>query len=406
MSQEMELKGSIEELHKAFHAFKDLNDQNLKKYDGVLNDAVEGLNSKLSEMEAKTEKLHAAIQRSAQADVEAKQGDVLKEAEFKAVENLMRHKSSADRVGLERFLMKELEEKALQVQVDADGGYLVMPAFGGVLNGRIFESSPVRQYASVTTISTDRIEFVIDDDEAGAGWVAETGARTTTDTPQLRKIELPVHELYANAKATQKMLDDAAVNVESWLIGKLADKFARLEATAFVTGDGVGKPRGFLTYSAWSSAGVYEFNKIEQVNSGGASTLTADGLIALVYALKPEYTGNAAFMMSRGSMEAVRKFKGGTTNEYIWQPTIQAGQPSTLLGYPVVQAQDMPAIAASALPVAFGDFRRSYQIVDRIGFNLLRDPFSSKPYVEFYATKRVGGAVVNFDAIKIQKVSS
>lgn len=400
MSQEMELKQGIEDLNKAFHAFKDLNDQNLKKYDGVLNDAVENLNGKLSEMEAKTEKLHAAIQRSAAAEVEAEKQDVQKFVEKKALESVFRRGGN-----IVDAYSAAAEQKALQVQVDADGGYLVMPAFGGVLEGRIFESSPIRQYAAVTTISTDRLDLVIDDAEAGAGWTGETTSITETTTPQLHRVEIPVHEMYAEPKATQKMLEDASVNVESWLLGKLADKFSRLEATAFVSGDGVGKPKGFLTYSAWASAGTYEFNKIEQVNSGGASTLTPDGVISLVYSLKSEYTSNAVFMMNRGSMEDIRKFKD-QQDQYLWQPSLQAGQPSTLLGYSLVQAQDMPDVAASALPIAFGDFRRAYQIVDRIGFNLLRDPFTGKPYVKFYARKRVGGAVVNFDAIKLQKVSS
>jgi HK97 family phage major capsid protein len=190
------------------------------------------------------------------------------------------------------------------------------------------------------------------------------------------------------------------MNVEAWIAEKVSDKFARTEATSFISGNGVGKPRGILTYASGTS-----FNQVEQVVSGSAALLLPDGLISLVYALKAPYKVGAQFLMKRATVSAIRKFKD-TTNQYLWQPSVQAGQPDSLLGFPIMEADDMEAVAANALAVAFGNFKAAYQIVDRIGIRTLRDPYSSKPYVEFYTTKRVGGGVKNFEAFKIQKCST
>lgn len=296
-------------------------------------------------------------------------------------------------------------KKALSVGSDPDGGYVVHPDMSGQIVQRVFESSPMRQYASIQVISTDQLDGLIDADEAGSGWVAETAARPETSTPQLDKWSIPVHELYANPRATQKLLDDASINMESWLSGKVAEKFGRDESTAFVTGNGVGKPRGFLDYPDYTVAGTYEIGAIEQFDSGvdggfAAAPAGGDILIDALYGLKQQYRNNATWFMNRGVTATVRKLKD-SDGAYIWQPSIAAGQPSTLVGYPVAAFEDMPALATGSLSIAVGDMRSAYQIVDRMGIRTLRDPYSAKPYVQFYTVKRVGGDVVDFDAIKL-----
>lgn len=293
--------------------------------------------------------------------------------------------------------LNDMERKALSVQVDSDGGYLVRPEVSAEIVKKVFESSPMRTLASSQTISTDSFEIIEDLGEADADWVGETGARANTATPELAKIIIPVHEMFSNPLATQKILDDAAINLEAWLAEKVSDKFGRTEATSFISGNGVNKPRGILTYANGTA-----MNQIEQISSGSAATLTADGLINLSYALKAAYKSGSAFMLKRASIAVVRKLKD-SQNQYLWQPSLQLGQPDMLLGFPMYEADDMEAVGANTLAVAFGNFKASYQIVDRMGIRVLRDPFSNKPYVAFYTTKRVGGGVKNFEAIKIQK---
>jgi len=289
------------------------------------------------------------------------------------------------------------EVKSLSVQVDSDGGYLVRPEVSSEIVKKVFESSPMRALASAQTISSDSFEIIQDLDEADAEWVGEKSARTETGTPEIGKIIIPVHEMYANPLATQKILDDAAINLEAWLAEHVSNKFARTEATSFISGNGVNKPKGILSYASGTSV-----NQIEQINSGSAATLTADGLISLSYALKGAYKQGAAFMMKRSTVAVVRKFKD-SQNQYLWQPSLQLGQPDMLLGFPIYEADDFAAVGADVLAAAFGNFKQGYQIVDRLGIRVLRDPFSNKPYVAFYTTKRVGGGVKNFEAIKIQK---
>lgn len=293
-----------------------------------------------------------------------------------------------------------VEEKALSVGSDPDGGYLVTPQMSATVIKNVFESSPVRAVASVETISTDALEMLDDHNEAASGWTTETASPAETNTPQLAVRRIPTHEQYAKPRATQKLLDDAFINVESWLAAKVADIFARKEALAFVSGTGVGQPRGILTYAAGTAWG-----QIEQINSGTSGAITSDGLIKLFYGLKSDYAQNATFMMNRLSVRDVRLLKENTTNQYIWQPGLQAGQPDLLLGRPVLMATDVPVAAANSLSVICGDFRRGYQIVDRMGIRILRDPYSAKPFVEFYTTKRVGGDVTNFEALKLLKLA-
>ena len=297
--------------------------------------------------------------------------------------------------------MDGLEEKALSAGTDPDGGYTVHPDMSGRIVKKEFETSAMRAYASVQVISTDKLEGLYDNDESGYGWVSESGARSDTDTPEIPRWAIPVHEMYASPKATQRILDDSEINMEQWLAGKVADRFSRAENAAFVNGDGVGKPTGFLSYGD----GTDLTNSIQRFQTGvsggfAAAPNGADVLIDALYGLKASYRSNANWFMNRATTKDVRKLKD-SDGAYVWMPSIAAGQPSTLLGYGVASFEDMPNIAAGSLSIAVGDMRQAYQVVERAGTRVLRDPYTNKPYVVFYTVKRTGGAVINGEALKI-----
>jgi HK97 family phage major capsid protein len=292
-------------------------------------------------------------------------------------------------------------QKRLSVDSDPDGGFVVDPAFSARISTVLFETSPVRQVATVETISTDALEGLFDGEEATVGWVSEQGARAESATPQIGLWRIPTHEMFANPFATQKLLDDAFLDMESWLAAKVSDRFARFENTAFVNGNGVGKPRGFLTYPAGTNRG-----QIEQLNSGAVGTpfITPEGLINIVYSLKAGYRQGAVWAMNRSTVGAVRRLRADSpvagTGDFLWSAGFGT-QPQTLAGYPIVEMEDMPNLQAGSLSYAFGNFAAAYTVVDRQGVRILRDPYSSKPFVSFYTTKRVGGDVINFEAIKL-----
>jgi HK97 family phage major capsid protein len=293
---------------------------------------------------------------------------------------------------------------ALSVGSDPNGGFLVTTEVGGRIVSRIYESSPMRQVANVITIGSDSIEGLIDNDQAGAGWVGETQARTETTTPEIGKWTIPVHELYAEPKATQKLLDDADVDIEAWLGRKVGDRFARVENAAFVNGDGMLKPRGLFTYTtATTEDDSRAWGTFQHINTGQSAGFAAsnpgDALVDTVFSLKSDYRQNASWMMNRATLGAVRKLKDGDNN-YLWQPNFQERTAGTLLGHAIVEAEDIADIGAASLSIAFGDFNEAYQIVDRRGMTVLRDPFTQKGFVKFYSTKRVGGGAINFEAVK------
>lgn len=308
----------------------------------------------------------------------------------KAFEGLLRRNSQAP-VPLE-------ESKALSVGIDPDGGYTVTPVMSNTIIKRGFEKDPMRALASVETISTGAIEWLVDYSEAGGGWEGETESGDETDTPKIFKKRIPVHVLYAKPRATQTLLEDSGINIESWLAEKQADRFLRIEAPAFVSGNGVGKPRGFLTYSDYATAGVDEWGKVEQVSIG--NPVTADGLIDLKFSLIEQYLQSGTWLMNRLTVADVMQLKDGA-GRYIWSPGLKEAEYSTLLGLPLRMSTTMPVQAANALSVAIADWRMAYMIVDRLGITVQRDPFTQKPYVEFYTRKRVGGDVINFQALKL-----
>ena len=305
-----------------------------------------------------------------------------------------------------------LEGKGMSVGNDPEGGYSVYPTLSSMITKRIFETSPIRPYARVVTIGTDAFEELLDIEEAEANWVGETESRTDTTTPDLGKLIIPAHEIYAMPKVTQKLLDDSSIDIGGWLVEKVGNRFARRENAAFVTGDGIRKPRGFLSYGADSVAtddSTRAWGKLQYVPSGAAnnfaSTNPADVLVNIQSELKSVFRTGAAWMMNRRTAGVIRQFKD-SNGRFLWTDSLAQGQPPMLLGHPVSLAEDMPSIGAGTFPVAFGDFRAGYTIVDRSGDKLLRDPFTDKPNVRFYMYRRVGGDVTNFEAIKLLKIAT
>ena len=434
-----EIKSLIDEQGKAFEAWKQTFEKEMKGRDG--NDKL--LDEKLSRMEKSMDdaieaknRLEAAIaaERKEREALEAKLNredlgagsDEARAAalELKEFNNLVgsiaasrgRRAETLDAKGygeykaaLDVFLRdgKEAlspdEVKTLSVGSDPDGGYFVTPDMSGRIVTKVYESSPMRQIASVQAITTDALEGIEDLGEAGAAYAGENSAPSNSTTPQVGKWKIPVWWIATEPKATQQLLDDSAVDIGGWLEGKIGDKFARFENAEFVAGDD-GKIIGFTSVpnAADSGAGV-AWGSVGYVNSGAngdfAASNPANQLFDLVGLLKDEYLANARWATRRSVITKVRKFKD-TTGQFLWQPALTAGQPETLLGYAISRMEDMPALATGSISMSFGDFARAYQIVDRQGIRVMRDPYTAKPYIKFYTTKRTGGGVLNFEAIK------
>ncbi len=448
MSLETDLKDTIEKLGTAFEEFKSTNNALIKKgvQDALAEVKLDRIGQTIDDLTGKKDDLEKRIKLEAEERqaLERKLNQLAlgarapsDEVEQKAlaifnveVKSLARQRNLREpgevtveayrlykqgfekslRVGTKGFTSDE--EKAMQIGIDADGGYLVPPDTTGRITTKLREMSPMRQIADVQLISSDKLEGIEDLDEADAGWVGETGTRNDTTTPQVGKWEVSLKEMYAQPKATQSLLDDSIVDIESWLAAKVADKFARIEGSAFCIGDGILKPRGFTTYTtAATGDDSRSWGQFEHIVTGvngdfpAVANNPSDKLIDLESAFRPGYLQGAAWTMPRAVLAKIRKFKDGN-GIYIWQPGLSAGSPATLLTYPVVLMQDMPALSSNGLSLALGNFKVGYQIVDRAGVRVLRDPFTGKPYVKFYTTKRTGGAAVNFEAIKFLKFST
>lgn len=304
--------------------------------------------------------------------------------------------------------MRGLEVKAkLTTQSDPDGGYLVPEEMEQGIDRVLGTMSAVRSISRVITVSTDEYKKLVSMGGAGSGWVGEEESRPETGTPTLREIVITAGEIYANPAATQRSLDDSAIDIASWLADEVSITFAEEEGAAFVSGNGVKKPRGILAYPTVANAS-YAWGSLGFIVTGAAaafsSTNPADALSDLYYGLKEGYRNGASFLTSDAVLGTIRKFKDGQGN-YLWSPPT-ADMAGTILGKPVVTDDNMPALGANAFPVAFGNFQRGYLITDRQGIRILRDPYTNKPNVMFYTTKRVGGGVVNFEAIKLLKCST
>jgi HK97 family phage major capsid protein len=317
------------------------------------------------------------------------------------------HKSAFDayvRCG-EAAALRQLESKAMSVGSNADGGFLVPLELEHGINERLAAISPIRAIAAVQEISGTVYKKPFMTAGPATGWVGETDARPQTGSPTLDALSFPAMELYAMPAATATLLDDSAVNIDQWIASEVELTFAVQEGAAFVAGDGVNKPKGFVSYTAVANAS-WSWGNLGYVATGTAGAFPAsnpsDVLVDLIYALKAGYRQNGHFVTNRKTQGLIRKFKD-TTGGYLWQPPAQPGGRASLMNFPLIEAEDMPDIAANSLSVAFGDFRRGYLIVDRVGVRVLRDPYTAKPYVLFYTTKRVGGGVQDFDAIKLLK---
>lgn len=435
-------KKAIETLNRSFEEFKRTNDERLKqisekgsadpalqvKLDKIEKDiaASAEVTDRFAELEARVNRLGLSgggdpdDPKSQAATLRAFNRELRSDAQFRGVpmpkevgiEEYRAYTSNFDRYLRRGISGSDVDAKALMIGGDPDGGYLAPPDMSGRIVTRVYETSPIEQIASVQNIGSDKLEGLRDIDEAsGGGWVSETGGRSATTNPKFGQWAIEAHEQYENPGATQKMIDDASIDVEAWLAAKVADKMVRRRNTAFVTGDGVGKPRGFASYTTAATAdasrawGVLEHVKTGTSGAFGADPAGANILIDLAHTPKVHFRQNARWVMARLTLAAVRKLKD-TNGTYIWLPTMQAGQPSQLLGYPTTEAEDMPAIAADSLSIAFGDFKAGYQVVNRVGIRVLRDPFTNKPYVQFYTTMRVGGDVIDFEAIKFLKFSA
>ncbi len=299
----------------------------------------------------------------------------------------------------------ELDSKSMSTAVNSDGGYLVDPQTSETIRSVLNATASIRAIANVVNVEATSYDVLIDTTEAGAGWADETSSTSETGTPNIERIAIPLHELSALPKASQRLLDDSAFDIENWLAGRVADKFARAEAAAFVSGDGVDKPTGFLTHTvvddaswSWGNLG-YVATGVDAAFDGG------DAIIDLVYALGAQYRANGSFVMNSKTAGAVRKLKDAD-GRFLWSDGLAAGEPARLLGYPVLIAEDMPDIASDADAIAFGDFNAGYTVAERPDLRILRDPFSAKPHVLFYATKRIGGDVSDFAAIKLLRFSA
>lgn len=399
----------LNELKRTFEAFraerdKELADIKKNLADVVQTEKVDRINAEMTKLTAELDRINATIAAvQAGAGTDGKATTAERREHRKAFGQFFRKGADAG--------LRDLEVKAaLRTDSDPDGGYVVPTETEAGIDRVLATVSVMRQLARVVSISSSGYKRLVNQGGTGSGWVGERSTRTETGTPTLAELSFPVMELYANPAATQTMLDDAAIDIEQWLADEVSITFGEQEGGAFISGDGVQKPRGLLSYTAVANAS-YAWGSLGYVPTGVAAALTdgsnngTDALISLYYALKAGYRNGASWLMSDPVMGTVRKFKDVQGN-YIWAPPANSADVATILGKPVYTDDNMSAIGANAFPIAFGDFGRGYLIVDRVGIRVLRDPFTNKPYVHFYTTKRVGGGVQNFEAIKLLKVAT
>ncbi len=295
----------------------------------------------------------------------------------------------------------EIEAKSLSSAVNSDGGYLVDPQTAEMIKSVLNSTASIRSIASVVNVEANSFDVLIDHTDVGAGWADETSATAETATPSIDRISIPLHELSALPKASQRLLDDSAFDVEGWLAGRIADKFARAEAAAFIGGDGADKPKGILDHAKVDND-VWAWGNLGYVATGTNGGVDADAIVDVVYALGAQYRVNGTFVMNSKTAGLIRKLKD-SDGRFLWSDGLAAGEPARLMGYPVLIAEDMPDAGTDSFSIAFGDFQAGYTIAERPDLRVLRDPFSAKPHVLFYATKRVGGDVSDFAAIKLVK---
>ncbi len=376
----------------AFEAFKDANDERLAQIekrmsaDVVTAEKVDRINRAIDELTLKSRRPTLSAEKR---------------------EEPTEHKRAFDtyvRKGEDHGL-SALEAKAMSIGSNPDGGYLVPSETEAEIGRLLSKASPMRSIADVRQVSSSIYKKPFATTGASAGWVGEIAARPQTNTATLAELQFPAMEIYAMPAATQALLDDSAVNLDEWIAREVETVFAEQESEAFIVGNGTNKPRGFMDYPkvanaswTWGNTGYVATG----VAGGFAASNPSDKLVDLIYGVKAGYRQNGRWIINRSTQAAIRKFKDAQGN-YLWQPAATADGNAMLLSFPVVESEYMPDIATDSHAISFGDFKRGYLIVDRVGVRMLRDPYSSKPYVLFYTTKRVGGGIQDFDAIKTLK---
>ncbi|WP_047244134.1 phage major capsid protein [Chromobacterium subtsugae] len=400
----MEYKQVVEQLGQAFEEFKSANDQRLAKLEkggatGDLDVKLANLDKAMSEFEAAKKGMDELAKKFARGEMGGGGGASAEQAEHKQAFGRFLRKGADD--GLE-----ELERKALNLGSDPDGGFAVPEELDRNIIQLERRDTPMRALCNVITVGGEEYKRLINVGGAGSGWVGETDERGETGTPKLATVAPLFGEIYANPKATQKMLDDVFFDAEAWLAGEVATEFAEQENLAFTAGDGQKKPKGFLAYAVDDKAdGARANGTLQAVLSGAVGTINPDALIDLIYSLKASYRRNASFVLNSLTVPLLRKLKDNEGN-YLWRPGLDAAEPSSLLNKPIIENDDMPVVAGNALALAFGDFKRGYTIADVRGVRVLRDPYTHKPYVSFYTTKRVGGGLMDSSAIKLMKIAA
>ncbi|MBN8830028.1 MAG: phage major capsid protein [Sphingomonadales bacterium] len=368
-----------------------------ESFDAILQaDRMAGIEARMDSLDAA---MRAQAERAVRPPLDGAKGGEINPARIAFTERYLR-----------RGIEAGVELKSFTGASGGAGGYAVPREIDQMIDATLKAISPIRAIANVVRTGSAGYRKLVTTGGVVSGWASETGARAETGTPTFREIAPPSGELFANPSASQAMLDDAQFDVEGWLAGEIAQEFAKAEGAAFVSGDGTNKPKGFLTYTATNeSDAARAFGSLQYVASGQAGGFPAsnpqDKLIDLVQSLRAPYRQGAAFVMNSATLARIRKFKT-TDGAFLWQPAMAEGQPATLLGYPVIEAEDMPDIAADSLSIAFGNFARGYVIAERNETSILRDPFTNKPFVHFYAVKRIGGAVSNSEAIKLMKFAA
>ena len=378
-------KAVMAEMMAVFEAYKNANDARLDDIEAkgsadiLLTEKLQRLDKRIDDLSLKA------------AAPDAGQGEATRSAHH---DGWSRYIRNGDESGV-----AQLDTKAFSASSDEQGGYVVPPELDRLIESRLLRSSPMRQIATVRQTSSNVYRKPVSLG-VGASWASETSLRNETATSGFSLLEIPAGELYALPAATQNLLDDAYADIDAWLADEVETAFSARESLAFVSGDGNNKPKGFLDYSVVPDASQ-NWGQIGSIDGDFSQTDAADQLIDLIHAPKVQFRANARFVMNRQTAAVVRKLKDAD-GRYLWAPG-SSEEGATLLGYPVTEMEHMPDIASGETAIAFGDFQRGYLITDRQGARVLRDPYSNKPYVMFYTTKRVGGGVQNFDAIKLMK---
>lgn len=387
------LNGAFEEF-KTTHA-REIEEIKAGKTDVLTKDKLDAINATLTELQTAVDD-QARINAAAKLGDGAVIGDIKSDPEYtKAFKAHMRRGDNAS---------AEVRA-AMQKGTDTDGGYLAPIEWDRTIGEKLKKISPMRAESRVITISVAGFKKYFSDRNVGSGWVGETASRPATTTPQIGVLDFVPGELYANPAISQQLLDDAAIDLEEWLGQEVDTEFSRQEGIGFLSGDGANKPYGILTYvTGAANAARHPYGAIKAVNTGDAAKLTGDGFVDLMYDLPSEFAGNAKLYINRQSLGAARKLKDGQGN-FLWQPSYALGQRQTLNGAPIVEMPDMPTAAAGNVAALYGDMEATYLVVDRIGIRVLRDPYSNKPFVHFYTTKRVGGGVHNPEPMRALKIA-